>query len=531
MNETIGVKGGKNDRRRSMKIKARRKKILEEIQKQNEIKTLEKEVKKNQKFVFIKTVPIVLVGASVRNLIKPAIKEEEKKEIKLVPVHGKNKNVKIFKPLREIATKKDEDKSKELNIEVKVYSPKKEEKEKQVEVSKRDNQYQEINAPQAKGIGKKKEEKETVVPFRPVGVALDEVEAQLDEKGRETYQKLKAHKIVDVYYEKLKEIRYELRNLVYEYNVLVDEEEKAITSKEAEVVLDKLSDVIRRLEILKNKLKVDNIDKYDDNYIYTLIEEYLKEFQDGKIVSSMKDSPLYIMVSEKLAELDEKKNSFQKEVKAKKGALQKKEADFDKLKERYNKVHRIDEELLRFQYNQDALLKEMEEKVRNAQSVSERVEVRVEGLNRQSRRLLALLSLAMLIPGAKSAKRVAASTAAYIYFMRNVVNPRTTTIRHRVITVKDYSSGISDSIAAINSSMGLLGKTEKEIDKMISLVRHEFGDYIGVLSECDELLQNLNKVKENIKEKEYEMAKIKKEQEKLLEQNNAKVLTMGEYPM
>ena len=115
--------------------------------------------------------------------------------------------------------------------------------------------------------------------------------------------------------------------------------------------------------------------------------------------------------------------------------------------------------------------------------------------------------------------------------MRNVVNPRTTTIRHRVITVKDYSSGISDSIAAINSSMGLLGKTEKEIDKMISLVRHEFGDYIGVLSECDELLQNLNKVKENIKEKEYEMAKIKKEQEKLLEQNNAKVLTMGEYPM
>ena len=158
MNETIGVKGGKNDRRRSMKIKARRKKILEEIQKQNEIKTLEKEVKKNQKFVFIKTVPIVLVGASVKNLIKPAIKEEEKKEIKLVPVHGKNKNVKIFKPLREIATKKDEDKSKELNIEVKVYSPKKEEKEKQVEVSKKDNQHQEINAPQAKGIGKKKEE-------------------------------------------------------------------------------------------------------------------------------------------------------------------------------------------------------------------------------------------------------------------------------------------------------------------------------------------------------------------------------------
>ena len=66
---------------------------------------------------------------------------------------------------------------------------------------------------------------------------------------------------------------------------------------------------------------------------------------------------------------------------------------------------------------------------------------------------------------------------------------------------------------------------------MVSLIKNEFGDYIGVLSECDELLHNLNKVKDNLKEKEYEMKKTKNEQEALLEQNNAKVLTIGEYPM
>ena len=528
MNETIGVKGGKNDRRRSLRIKARRKKLLQEVQKQNEIKTLEKEVKKKQKITFVKTVPIVLIGASVKTIFKPEVKGQGEKQIseKKLSIKGVSKPVKIYKPLSEVVSKNKKDfQQKELSIEVKDYSAKKEEKK-------------EEKAPEnlvitPKGVGKEKEPvKDKVLTFKPVGIKTDEIEAQLDEKGKETYQKLKAHKIVDVYYEKLKELRYELRNLVYEYNVLVDDSDKAITAKEVDVVLDKLSDVIRRLEVLKNKLKVDNIDKYDDNYIYTLIEDYLKEFQDGKVVSEIKDSPLYIMVSEKLAELDKKKSEFQKDVKAKKGALAKKEKDFDKLKESYNKFHRVDEELLKFQYEQDAVLRDLEMKVRNAQTISERVEVRVEGLNRQSRRLLTLLSLSMLIPGANSAKRVAASTAAYIFFMRNVLRPpRTQTIRRQVISVKNYSDEIKGSIGSINESMGLLGKTEKEIDKMISLIKSEFGDYIGVLSECDELLYNLNKVKDNLREKEYEMKKIKKEQEALLEKNNAKVLTIGEYPM
>lgn len=556
MNETIGVKGGKNDRRRVLKIKARRKKLLQELQEQLEIKELEKEARKKRRYVIAKTIPIVLIGASAKAISKPFLSsKEEKKEKKeqTIVVNGIPQKVSIY-----VLKKAKEEKEKEpvsiedLQVEIKptknFLSPKGKEKEeikKQLEQTIQIKEEDKEKTPKEETIlpaGVKEEEKKESV-LKPkieihmglpaVGIAAKDISIDpgLTEKGKETYQKLRAHKIIDVYYEKLKEIRYDLRNLVYEYNVLVSDEDEAISSKELGVVLDKLSDIIRRLEVLKSKLKVDNLDKYDDNYIYTLIEDYLKEFQNGKVVSEIKDSPLYIMVSQKLAELDQKKESFQKDVRAKKGALEKKEKDFDKMKDKYNKLHRIDEELLRFQYDQDALLKELQEKVRNATSVSERVEVQVEGLNRQSRRLLALLTLSMFIPGANSAKKVAASTAAYLYFVRNVLNPRTRTIRHRVITVQDYSDSIKDSITTIQSTMGLLGKTGKEIDKLISSIRNDFSDYIGVLSECDELLYNLNRIKDNIKEKEYEMAKIKKGQEALLEQNNAKVLTRGEYPM
>ena len=59
----------------------------------------------------------------------------------------------------------------------------------------------------------------------------------------------------------------------------------------------------------------------------------------------------------------------------------------------------------------------------------------------------------------------------------------------------------------------------------------EFKDYLGVIPDVDEVLSNLRKIKSEIEEKEYEMKKIKEEQEKVLEANNSKVLKRGEYPM
>ena len=66
---------------------------------------------------------------------------------------------------------------------------------------------------------------------------------------------------------------------------------------------------------------------------------------------------------------------------------------------------------------------------------------------------------------------------------------------------------------------------------MISKIKEEFKDYIGVIKECDELLSNLEKTRSNLHEKEYELEKIKSKQEKELERNNAKVLTRGTYSM
>ena len=57
MNETIGVKGGKNDRRRSLLITKKAKEKLQAYQEEKELKKLEEKVKKNQILAFFKIFP------------------------------------------------------------------------------------------------------------------------------------------------------------------------------------------------------------------------------------------------------------------------------------------------------------------------------------------------------------------------------------------------------------------------------------------------------------------------------------------
>lgn len=348
---------------------------------------------------------------------------------------------------------------------------------------------------------------------------------------KDELDKIKARKIIDEYEKQLKDIRYELRQLIYEYNVLEAENSNAITSKEVEDILARLSEVIWRVEELKNKIRIENLDKYDDNYIYTLIEDYLLEFKDKQVISEIKDSPLYVLIEEKLDELDQKKDDLDKRVKDKKYELIKKEEDFEVLKEKYYRIDKINKELIDFQKEQDALLKEIRNKIDNAVDVSERVQVEIEAMSRQSRRLLRRLTLAMMFPGTRAARGLSLTTAAYIHFVRQLMNPTTVTRRYRVVSVTDYSRDIENSISSIDDAVNMLDKTDEQVDKLISQIKSEFKDYIGVIKECDELLSNLQKVKNDLSEKEYEMQKLKQAQELELERNNAKVLTRGEYQL
>ena len=521
MNETIGSKGGHNDYRRVMAITRRQKEKLQKYQEEQELKELEKEVKRKQRYTLIKTMPIVILGQAFIELTKP--KNKEVKEEKFILEDKEEPKTKKIVIVLENGTKQ--------IIEVPIHIEIQEEKIKEVKPEEKKEEIKEKQEIKKEPV---KEEKQEYIPIKEEKkeekTKSDDF-TDLTENQRIKLQKLQARKIIDVYEKQLKDIRYELRNLIIEYHTLLSEEDRVLKSKEEEKILDKLNEIIKKIEELKEKLRIEDLDKYDDNYIYTLIEGYLEDFKDKKIIKEIKDSPLYILISEKLDEFDKKKDTFKSKVEDKKDALEQDEEKLEELKEKYASIEKISKDLDNFYREQEKLLIEMQDKIDKAVTVTERVETRVEFMNRQTTALLRRLSLIMLIPGRKGIKAFAAMAAIYAGMARNMIKPTTITKKYKDVMVEDYSSDIIKSIDSIDAVTRDINKSSRDIDSIISKIKEEFSDYIGVMPECDELLSNLSKVKENLREKEYELEKIKIKQEKELEINNSKVLSKGTYPM
>lgn len=563
MNEAIGAKAGKRDRKRRIIITANQKKKIKENyqrKKQERIKKLEKDVKNLELASFLVAVPIAIAGTTVETLLN--LREEQKDErlqakglqieerakakaLQTEELHQANKlelgesaiyiedyqsNDRKFTDYgypktidgKEVVSYPDK---KIITIEKKEY-PKVveakvslEENNKNVtlkETLEQPNKQQEVTEKQTKV--EVKEQKQTIIPIP---------ESQIENlEQSKVFQKFADKKIVAGYEEKLKEVRGELKKLIYEYNVLAQAAEDLTDSKAAEEVLQQLSIIIKKIEELKEKIKIENPELENDTYLTEIVDQYIEEFNNKNTVTTVKDSELYIMIADKLEEVTEKTETLTNKVEDTKEKLELDEETFANLKESYYNFENFNNQLIAFQSEQDYLLKTLEKKVSESTSITEQVEYRVQLLNRQNRRLLQMIALPMLIPGNRSAKAVATATAAYLYFMRNLLNTRLREQRYRVISVIDYSREIENNITRIEDATYTLGKTSNKLEEMIKKIEVDFKDYLNEIPECRELLNNLNKLLDDLKEKEEELEKTKKEQEKLLETNNQKVKTL-----
>lgn len=535
MDETIGVKGGRQDRKRMVVISEKRKKKLE--QESEEIKELEKKVKKQQVYTFIKALPIAIGGEIVKTIYETAVgkkkkgKEEENSKWRIkeydADISPKTPQESKLEELKKQKKKTIVTQTGEI-ITIYIKSP---EEKKHIEEQHKNNQSSKE---------KNKEEQEPPKKFIFGGIDVaekeeqktpDQKENEISNNYQEKIEKIKSRKIVEEYEEKLKEIRYDLRQTIYEYNVLVDQEEAIVVKKDVEIILEELSDLIEKVENLKSRLEIENLDKYDENYIMYLIEEYFEEFKNKKVISEIKESPIYIMISEKLEELDKKKDNLKDRLEEKKEKLIEKDEAFEDLKNKYYSINQLNEELIEFQRKQERIQKQIEEKVANATTITEKVEYKFRGINEETKELLKLMSFQMFLPGPRFARGLIASAAAHMFFINNILNPNMDSKTYRVITVKDYSDEIKNSINQIDNTISSLANTSSQIDKIISQLKNEYSDYFGVVKECDEMLSNLEKIKRDLKEKEFEMQQIKEKQQKELEKNDAKVLTRGKYPV
>lgn len=475
MDETIGVKGGKNDRRRSLVITKKQYKKLEEHKLEQEKKELEKEentFKINQVKSVVISVPLIVTGSIFKELVSP----------------------------------KEPSKDSKINLTTEKYSSKK--KKQEEKPSKEITSSQEVQSDKVV----------EVVEQNNIPLPESDIETKFDN--------IKNREIINYYESKLKEIKLDLKNLIYEYNVIVEDSEEIYESKIAQELLDKLNIIIKKIEDLKRMIDIPNMEDYDQNYIYSLISEYLSEFEKNNLVDEIKDSELYILISSKLQELDEKKDKLSEILTDKKEEINLDEEKLEQLKEKYNTFDNFNNALIRFQADQDSLTRDLEEKMKNATSVTERVEVKFRFLQSQTHAIRDLIAPQLVIPGVKSGVRLAVATASLVHVMRNHIRPRTETTRYRVVNVTDYAKDITNSINDIEKGLSLLKNSKKQLERLLTEFEENYKQYFGKVKECDKLLEDLQEVLESLDEKEEELELLKQTQEKNLENNNVKVNTL-----
>ena len=476
MNETIGSKGGRQDKKRTIIItKAKKKKLQENFQKkkQEKLKKLEKEVKNLQIASLFFDIPISIGGNIIETVLNTRIsKNEERKEEKSLEIEE----------LHQADKKESFEGLEEKNIHPVT----------EVEV---------------------KEIKQDRIPIKEV-----EETAPKDEFLKKEADK----KIVSNYENRFKEIKREFKNIIYETTVLEEQSNQVPEKKTAEDLLNQVNTVIEKLEELKEKIK---IDLEDNQELTDLIDSYMDEFQNKQEVESIKDSNLYILLAGKVEEAKLQAINLSEKVEIKKDKLELNEEQFNLLKERFNSFENFNNQLIAFQNDQDNLLIDLEEKVKNSVSITEKATYQVKAMNKQSKKLLSLLTLPMLIPGNRSAKVMASSTAAYIYFLKQILSPKYKKKRYRVIEVTNYQKELEENLIRIDNTIDLLLKTSKKIEEMINQIEIEFQNY--EIPEYQELIGNLKKIRKEMQEKEEELKKTKQNQEKLLEENKEKVKTMS----
>ena len=534
MNETIGEKGGRRDRKRTIIITSENKKKLKEYYKKKKklkLEKLEREVKNLQLASFLVAVPISIAG-NIYDAMFHVIDETKEEE----------KEKGLQKELR--------DKAKGLQVEELHQTEKLELSETSTYIEDyqtNDRKFTDYGYPKTiegkmivsladnKKLNSVKTNIEITLPPQIAKTQVSLTENNKLGKKEDILNQTNQESKIEVLEEKQDTIPMPaagmsfIENTVFQKaqdKTLVVKYEDIYTSKEAENILHQLNMVIKKLEELKGKIKVEVADLENENYLIELVDGYIESFKNKKIVDEVKDSALYIMLADKVEELTTKTGSLNTKLEDKKEELELDEEKIETLKDAYYNYDNFNNQLISFQYEQDFMLKELEQRVQESTSITEQVEYRIQLMTKQSKRLLKMLALPMMIPGGRSAKAMATATAAYMYFMKNLMNPRLQQKKYRIISVTDYSREIENNISKVSDAINLIGKTSDKLEEMITKLEKDFKDYIDEIPECKELLSNLNKLLSELKQKEEELVKTKSKQENLLEKNNQKVKTL-----
>ncbi len=488
MDNNRGIKSLQRDRKRIIILTKKQKKKLEEINEKNdeELKKLEKKVRQLQIITFIKTVPLIIVGAifkstanTIDNLITPKKKD--------LTATDNNKDIED----KEVIEEKIANNEKNSNI---TYN----------------NTNDFYTIPDPTYYKEKENEK-------------------LEDKELEN---VKDKKLIKHYEEKLKEKRVEIKLLAASIPLSVGTD---IYYEKADEIYKKINIVLSKLNDLEQKIKVDG-NLYDDNYINYLVDSYTKEFDDGRLVAEIKNSELYRDISMKIEQLEEEKAKIKRLVSEKQKDLDSEEIinnetettsyninTTSKCPEEEKIIEEAPEETDNFSFDdekkeydkfldqQEHIKIEEEREEAKTRSEIENYKLRIAAIKKQCESLKRMITKRSLVkPTVRNAKLITVTVLASIYNMRNILRNKKVRRRRKRLTRIEYTKAIENDPNEISNVSILINKSYQQIDALISEIKTKFSSFNAI--EYQSLISDLEEIKRILEEREYEIERVRKRQ-------------------
>ena len=439
MNESRGAKGGRNDRKRSLKIKLS---FLKKLKRINNKKKLPSN---------IKTLNIINLKYNIKNVL----------------VEG-YKKIKITKPRKE---------NKVFDGIIMITS------------------LLTILVPEKTTIKKEKTKEEKKL------------------------EKIEEAKIVEKYSNKLKEIRTDLRETSFEQKLLQVEEKE---TKQVDVTINKLNNLIEKVDTLEEKIASPENEKYNSDYLYVIVDEYLDDFKNSKEVEEITTSPLFIDISNKIEEVVEEKELIEEKHELKKEILNIDNKKLSKVKEDYQKENNFKEKINNFSKETKEEIEKLNEEIKKVEQ-KDTLKLRITHANRLLSLMMIIVAAQMIPNTKKTTTNLIISTSIVVVLLKRIINKNKKNINVDITkSIEDYSNQLEKELLTIDDLLIGINRSLNNVEVLLIQIRSDFHEYQNY-PEYQELIDNLEKLRNDLNEKKYELDQEKKKQQDNIIKNKSRV--------
>lgn len=350
----------------------------------------------------------------------------------------------------------------------------------------------------------------TILPLTIIGTFIKEIIAppskntsSKDQKNpsneqEEALPKEVDYRIISNYEEKLKSQEKEL--------ISINQDEETISKKDLENTLDKLATIIDKLDYLKKLLAISNLNDLDQEYLETLVDKYLQELKRDQNSNS-----LYTTLDTVIVKLDQKIDALKEETK---------EESISPSIEDDTSLDQFNHELKKYEELQQNIEVSLTSKIPLSNKMLPTNQISF--FENKTKVLLVLITPRIFHHTPSSGIKMSLATLGLIRLIRKSLIPNTKTSS----LVQDYSKEITSNINTLDNSLNILSKSKEELENLLIDLKSNYQTSFGKIKELDDLYHNLENLLILLDEKRKVLEEAKLEQEKDLEENKEKVMTL-----